>query len=114
MEVQDVKSFFEDHKEKLFYVGILKSSQSWFPFCVVSDPDETGSLDTLPVSRSYQSIVEVVEEYARRIPHVEVSFVHYMNREEILRLIEDYGLKHVGLIDADGDGLRCGCGCGCG
>lgn len=113
MELHEAKSFFEQNTQGLFYVGILKSRESWFPFCVVSDPEQTMSLDTLPLSRSYQSLVEIVEDYARKIPQIEVSFVHSMTREEILDLMEGYGLKNIGLIDTGGDHGGCGCRCGC-
>lgn len=113
MDLHEAKAFLEKNTQELFYVGILKSRESWFPFCVVSDPELSMSLDTLPVSRTYQPLVEIVEDYAGRIPQIEVSFVHYMTRGEILDLIEEYGLKNIGLIDAGGDHCGCGCGCGC-
>lgn len=113
MEFFEADSFFRTTTRNMFYVGIMKTPEAWFPFCLVSDPQQKNTLDTLPLSLSHQSIVRLVDEYARHIPQVEQTFVQYMTSQEILDLIKSYGLEKIVLIHAGEDQTGCGCGCGC-
>ncbi len=112
MEVIDPKSLFEMFPGKLFYVGFLRSDESWFPLCSVSDPREVDRLDTLFVSRSYAAMEELLKGYAEKIPKIQDTFIQFLMREEIESIMHGYCLKAVALTAAEESG--CGCGCGCG
>lgn len=109
----DSDSFFRQYREPMFYVGLLKTEQAWFPLCLVSRPEEEQVLDTLFVSSSQHLMQETVERYAERVPQAQVSFVQFLTREEIRNLLRDYGLDHIALIVADTGDCRCDCACGC-
>lgn len=113
MEFFDAPSFFENTGRELFYAGLLKGREAWFPFCLVSDPEQTEGLDTLPVSYSFQPLASLVQDYARQIPQIEESLIHCMTQDEILKLMRDYGLRIIALVDGESDHDDCGCGCGC-
>ncbi len=113
MKFFSAPSFFENTDRELFYACLLKGREAWFPFCLVSDPEQSEGLDTLPVSYSYQPLARLVKDYTRQIPQIEESLIHCMTRDEILKLIKDYGLRIIAFIDGDGDHGDCGCGCGC-
>lgn len=113
MEFFDAATFFESTDRELFYAGLLKGREAWFPFCLVSDPDQSDGLDTLPLSCSYQPLARLIKDYAGRVPQVEESLIHCMTRDEILKLMRDYGLRVIALVDGEGDQGDCSCGCGC-
>ena len=112
MEFFDPKSLFEMFPGKLFYVGFLRSDESWFPLCSVSDPREVERLDTLFVSRSYAEMEDLLRGYAEKIPQVQDTFIQFLMREEIESIMHGYSLKVVAL--AASESSDCGCGCGCG
>ena len=113
MDLFDAHSFFENTTRELFYAGLLRGREAWFPFCLVSDPKQGDGLDTLAVSYSYQSLARMVKDYTGRIPQIEETLIHCMTRDEILNLMRDYGLKIIALVDGEGDHGECDCGCGC-
>ena len=113
MELVDAQSFFEKTSRELFYAGLLKGREAWFPFCLVSDPERGEGLDTLPVSTSYQALAALVKDYSKQVPQIEESLIHCMTRDEILKLMGDYGLKIIALVDGEGGHGECECGCGC-
>lgn len=113
MDLIDPQTFFEKSTRELFYAGLLKGRDAWFPFCLVSDPKQSDGLDTLPVSCSYESIAWMVKDYARRVPQIEETLIHCLTREEILNLVRDYGLKTIALVDGERAHGECDCGCGC-
>ncbi len=113
MKFFDAPSFLDNTDRELFYTGLLRGRDAWFPFCLVSDPKQGEGLDTLPVSYSYQPLARLVKDYAGRIPQIEESMIHCMTRDEIRKLMKDYGLRIIALVDGGGDHGNCNCGCGC-
>ena len=113
MELLDVRTFLQEFPQPMFYVGFLKSPETWFPMCLVSDPEGEHKLDTLLLSHSYQVIAQMAEDCAKQVPQVEQTFVRYLTRDEVQELLDRYGLKKVALAVSDGDPEGCGCGCGC-
>ena len=109
----DSESFFQQFREPMFYVGLLKTDQAWFPLCLVSQPEVQRSLDTLFVSASQHLMQETLDQYAAQVPQAQVSFVQFLTRDEIRNLLRDYGLNNIALIVADVESLSCECGCGC-
>jgi hypothetical protein len=107
--------FLKDHEEVMFYVGFLKSVQTWFPLALVSDPQTKKELDSLFVARSCGLMQDMVKNYASQVKEVQEVFVQYLMPQEIESLMKRYGLQQVALIqgDADSEG-SCDCGCGCG
>lgn len=114
MVLEDPKSYFEDKKEKLHYVGFMKSPQQWIPLCYASDPEQKQHLDTLLIADSITTMQDVVKSFAERIPEVEETFVQYLLPEEILNLVDRYALDHIAYLLTEEDPFgSCGCGCGC-
>lgn len=113
MELLDVSAFFQEYPDGMFYVGFLKSTETWFPMCYVSDPDGECRLDTLFLSPSYQMMAEMAEDCAKRVAQLEQTFVRYLTLEEIRTLLDRYGLKKVALVSAGAGSGGCGCGCSC-
>jgi len=114
MEIIDPVTFLQNNRQRMLYVGFLKSaSEEWFPLCMVSNSEEGSKLDTLFVSSSYQEMTHVVEDYAKEIPQVVQTFVLYLMPEEIENLIERYALDKMAIVLPEGDGESCGCGCDC-
>jgi hypothetical protein len=116
MDIRDSESFFKACPNEMYYVGFFKSPQAWFPLSFVSDPENGDKLDSLFLSTSYPTMMELVKGYAEKIPQIEQTSVQYLLREEIQNLLQIYELKHIGLaVPAEGaSGCGCGCGCGCG
>jgi hypothetical protein len=112
MQLWDLDSFFAQHERKMFYVGFLKSSETWFPLCSLSDPPRTAKFDTLIVSSTYDEMDGLVKTCAESVPKVEQTLVHYLMRDEINNIMDTYGLKHVAMTNEE-EGGGCGCGCGC-
>jgi len=112
MQLWDSEAFFTQHERKMFYVGFLKSSETWFPLCSLSDPPHTTKFDTLIVSSTYDEMDGMVKTCAERVPKVEQTLVHYLMRDEINNIMDTYGLKHVAMSHEQEEG-GCGCGCGC-
>jgi hypothetical protein len=113
MELIDAASFFGEYPEQMFYAGFLKSAETWFPMCFVSDPDGERRLDTLFLSPSYQVMAEMTQDCAKQVPQLEQTFVHYLTQEEIENLLDRYGLRKIALVAANGGSVGCDCGCGC-
>lgn len=118
MQIVDRVSFFEDNRQRMFYVGFLKSaSETWFPLCMVSgtgsDSSQAPKLDTLFVSPSYGDMAQVVQDCAGEIPQVMQTFVQYLMAEEIENLMERYALERMALILPEAGEGGCGCGCDC-
>lgn len=114
IQIVDKECFFQDFRDSMFYVGFLKSSQAWFPLCLVSDANKTECLDTLFLSSSQQLMGETVDRYVQHVPQAERTFVQYLTREEIRNLMQQYSLQHVAVIAVETDLSGCACGCGCG
>jgi hypothetical protein len=114
MKILDSKSFFDEYPQKMFYVGFMKSGDSWFPLCSVSDPEVIEKFDSLYVSLDYTVINELVQLVAKEAKGIEHTFVHYLLREEIQNIIETYALRNLVLAHDEGQSAGCGCGCGCG
>jgi hypothetical protein len=117
IEIIGQKHFVANNEGRLFHVGFLKSSQAWFPLCILSDPEEKHHLDTICVSPSLQVMSEVVEAYKKDLPAIEQSLVNYLMVSEIENLMERYALENIALITSKTgggcDSGGCGCGCGC-
>jgi hypothetical protein len=117
MEIIAQEHFVADNEGRLFHVGFLKSSEKWFPLCILSDPETKRHLDTICVSPALQVMNEVVEAYKKELPAIEQTFVNYLMIPEIENLMEQYALQNIALITSDADGGcgsgGCGCGCGC-
>jgi hypothetical protein len=115
IQLIESEKFFQEGDTGMYYVGFLKSSQTWFPLALVSDPQEKRELDSLFLSRSSQLMTDMVKQYAEQLQHVEQTFVQYLMTSEIRNLMERYGLKHLAVIAGGGDshpGCDCGCDCG--
>jgi len=113
MQLLDLDTFFNQHERKMFYVGFLKSSETWFPLCSVSDPPRATKFDTLLVSSRYDEMESLVKSYSEKLPKVEQTFVHFLMRDEISNIMDTYALKHVAMTHEEEEGGGCGCGCGC-
>lgn len=113
MQLWDRNTFFDQHERQMFYVGFLKSSDTWFPLCSLSDPPRTAKFDTLLVASRYDEMENLVKAYAEKLPKVEQTFVHYLMKEEIGNIMETYALKHLAMPHEEGEEGGCGCGCGC-
>ncbi|MDY0041279.1 MAG: hypothetical protein RBS57_13285 [Desulforhabdus sp.] len=114
MQLFSQQAFFDKFPAKMFYVGFLKSTKSWFPLCIVSEAEGIEKLDTLLISPTLRVMDETVKSCAQQIAHVEETFVHYLTLEEIKNLVGRYALDHVAIMEAEVDhGDSCGCGCGC-
>lgn len=114
MKIMDSKEFFEEYPQKMFYVGFMKSRDSWFPLCSVSDPGVSDRFDSLYVGLDYTVINELVQSIAQQVKTIESTFVHYLLREEIQNIMETYALHHLVVAHDDEESEGCGCGCGCG
>ena len=114
VEFYNDKSFFEQFRSPMFYVGLLKTRETWLPLCLDSQPGEQAALDTLFVASSQHLMQQTVDRYAQEVPQTERTFVQFLTRDEIRNLLHQYGLENIALIVAEGDALSCGCGCGCG
>lgn len=114
MEIMDTESFFQTYAKEMYYVGFLKSKDTWFPLSFVSNPEQCDRLDSLFLGTSYPTMMELVKGYAEKIPQIEETTVQYLLREEIKNILERYALKNVGLAASSGCDSDCGCGCGCG
>lgn len=114
MEFMESGQFLEKCDRSMYYVGFLKSSEQWFPLCILRDPEESESLDTLLFSVSYQEMMRVVDEYAKKIPLIEGKFVQYLFKEEIANLLSRYALTNTAFLEPEEGSEGCGCGCGCG
>ena len=114
MDVKDKDSFFKVCPNEMYYVGFLKSAQAWFPLSFVSDPEQCDKLDSLFLSTSYPTMMELVKEYAGKIPQIEQTSVQYLLREEIQNILQSYSLQKIGLALPVEGASGCGCGCGCG
>lgn len=113
MQLWNVETFFAQHERKMFYVGFMKASETWFPLCSVSNPPEVSKFDTLLVSSKYEDMDRLVKAYAERLPKVEQTFVHFLMREEISNIMDTYALRHLALTHDEDEKEGCGCGCGC-
>jgi len=114
MEIMDIESFFQTYPKEMYYVGFMKSAHAWFPLCFLSDPGQCEKLDSLFVSSSYPIMIELVKDYAQKVPQIEDTCVQYLLREEVRNILKTYSLKHIGLATPLGDSSGCDCGCGCG
>lgn len=114
MELWDRDAFFSQHERTMYYVGFLKTDETWIPLCSVSDPPRTTKFDTLLVSSQYEDMESLVKAYAEKLPKVEQTFVHFLVREEISNIMDTYALKHLAMThEEEESGGGCGCGCGC-
>ncbi|GLI32662.1 hypothetical protein [Desulforhabdus amnigena] len=113
MELIESTSFLEESKDDMFYVGFMKTGEIWFPLCFVSNPQQNEKFDTLFVSRTYPLMAETVEDYAKKVPQMEKTFVQYLMTEEIRNLLDRYGLRNIMILEPESDSDGCGCGCGC-
>jgi hypothetical protein len=113
MEIVESAPFLETSKDDMFYVGFLKTGETWFPLCYVSNPRENQKFDTLLLSNTYPLMAETVENYARQVPRIEQTFVQYLMAQEIQNLVERYALKQILVILPEENSDGCGCGCGC-
>lgn len=111
MELVNHDSLLQGELGKMFYVGFLKSAEAWFPLCVVGDSDDSG-LDTLVLASSLKLMDETVKSFARRISHIQETFVQYLTMEEIQNIMGNYSLEKIAMLRED-FGSGCGCGCGC-
>jgi hypothetical protein len=114
MKIMDSKAFFDGFPQKMFYVGFMKSGDSWFPLCSVSDPEAVRKFDSLYVSLDYTVISDLAQSLAKEVQGIEETFVHYLMREEIQNIMEAYSLQHIVVAHDEEDSAGCGCGCGCG
>jgi hypothetical protein len=115
IELFAAEEFLKAHDGAMYYVGFLKSEQTWFPLALVSDPRTKKELDSLFVARSCVLMHDMVKHYATRLKEVQEVFVQYLMPREIENLMERYGLQQVAFIHAEADSQeRCDCGCGCG
>jgi hypothetical protein len=115
IELFEAKEFLKDHDGAMYYVGFLRSEQTWFPLAWVSDPRIKRELDTLLLSRSCVLMHDMVKNYATQVQEVQEVFVQYLMPREIESLMERYGLQQVAFIHGEADSQEsCGCGCGCG
>ena len=110
--IQKPQDFFEGRESQMFYVGFLKAAETWIPLCMVSEPENNPSLDTLFISSVCTGMDEVLRQYAERLPKVDDTFVQFLLPEEIYNLLERHGLSFVAEIQLEGGGCDCGCGCG--
>ena len=114
IQVLDAKPFLEEHSRDMFYVGFLKSAETWFPLCLISHPEEKQQLDTLFLSLSYQAMTQTLEAYAKQVPQVEQTFVQCLMSPEVQNLLDRFSLENIALVTAEnGEEGACGCGCGC-
>ncbi|MHC1745006.1 MAG: hypothetical protein AB9873_18540 [Syntrophobacteraceae bacterium] len=114
MQLWDLNAFFDQHERSMYYVGFLKSSETWFPLCSLSDPPRTTKFDTLLVSSTYEEMDSLLKAYAEKLPKVEQTFVHFLMREEIGNIMDTYALKHLAMTHVEeAEASGCGCGCGC-
>ncbi len=113
MQLWDYNTFFDQHERQMYYVGFLKSADTWFPLCSLSDPPRTTKFDTLLIASKYDDMESLVNAYAERLPKVEQTFVHYLMKEEIGNIMDTYALKHLAMTHEEVEEGGCGCGCGC-
>lgn len=114
MRIMDAVSFFDEYRQKMFYVGFMKVRGAWFPVCSVSDPHLQDKFDSLYISLDYTAIRDLVESLAARVAGIQGTFVHFLLREEVENIMETYALKHVVMTGDEEEMSGCACGCGCG
>ncbi len=112
--IDEPGQFFEDKEQKLFYVGFLRSEERWFPLSYSSEPELRPHLDTLFISPSQAAMKSVLDSYRAHLQGVEQTFIQFLLPEEIMNLLEMYGLDRIAVVEEGPGGGSCDCGCGCG
>ncbi len=95
VEIIEQSEFFKLYENRMFYVAFLKAKETWFPLCTMQGTSNVVEFNTLYVSSSKNAMEEIANFYVQEVPEIEQTLIHRLMSEEVLNLLERYGLKYI-------------------